>query len=303
MDQPQLPAPEVSDPSRETLQKLHPDPRDSRITFVTEGHIYYVQVGNAIKIFTSVTTWNKGFFKEFDSKAVIAKMKASKKYAPGHKYWGMEDSAIEKQWETNRDQASGSGTSMHDRIELCLNLPVHSQQGQLLSVDHQSILHVHRLLEAPAETMLPEWKGFLNFASDYPTLIPYRTEWRIFHEELEIAGSIDIVYQDPELANGLILMDWKRAAEIKKENLFRERGLHWALFHIHDTNYWKYSLQLNVYKFILESKYGKKVTGMYLVQIHPDLKEARGYLLHVVPDLSKEVGLLVQSRLAEIGPR
>lgn len=291
---------------RDTLQKINSHPRDARITFVTEGHIYYVQdlVGNGIKIFTSVTTWNKGFFKEFDSKAVIANMKKSKKYVEGHKYWGMTDNAIEQQWETHRNQASGAGTDMHDRIELFLNTPVYAQPAEgekkLVCGDHRSILEAGKLSNPNSQPPTPEWKGFLNFANDFPQLRPYRTEWRIFHEELEIAGSIDIVYQDPQVENGLILADWKRAAEMKKENIWRERGIHWALLHIHDTNYWHYAIQLNTYKYILETKYGKKVTGMCLVQIHPDLKEEKGYLLHAVPDLSKEIGFLVQSRLAEV---
>ena len=40
--------------------------------------------------------------------------------------------------------------------------------------------------------------------------------------------------------------------------------------YIPDTNYWHYCLQLNVYKAILEEKYGKKVTELYLVCLHPN---------------------------------
>ena len=42
--------------------------------------------------------------------------------------------------------------------------------------------------------------------------------------------------------------------------------------HLPDTNYWHYCMQLNIYRHILETKYNKKIIGLYLVGIHPDLK-------------------------------
>ena len=35
-----------------------------------------------------------------------------------------------------------------------------------------------------------EFKYFLKFKNEHPNLIPYRTEWRIFDEEYQIAGTI-----------------------------------------------------------------------------------------------------------------
>ena len=53
-------------------------------------------------------------------------------------------------------------------------------------------------------------------------------------------------------------------------SLFGKKCLVKGLTHISDTNYWHYTLQLNIYKFILESKYGFKVKDLHLVVIHPD---------------------------------
>ena len=60
------------------------------------------------------------------------------------------------------------------------------------------------------------------------------------------------------------------------------------LDHLPDTNYWHYSLQLNTYKRILEQKYGKKVTDMYLVCLHPNNSNSN-YLRLKVPDLQGEL--------------
>jgi hypothetical protein len=58
-----------------------------------------------------------------------------------------------------------------------------------------------------------------------------------------------------------------------------------------DSNFWHYSLQLNTYKAILEAKYGKKVTDLYLVRLHPDAEEAN-YELIKVPELSADIQTL-----------
>ena len=42
-----------------------------------------------------------------------------------------------------------------------------------------------------------------------------------------------------------------------------------GLTHIPSSNFWKYSLQLNLYRALLE-KQGKKVNRMYIVCFHPD---------------------------------
>jgi CRISPR/Cas system-associated exonuclease Cas4 (RecB family) len=66
-----------------------------------------------------------------------------------------------------------------------------------------------------------------------------------------------------------------------------------------DTNYWHYSLQLNTYKAILEKKYGKKVTDLYLVRLHPD-NPKKTYELIKCADLSKEIQDLFEERKQKV---
>jgi hypothetical protein len=58
--------------------------------------------------------------------------------------------------------------------------------------------------------------------------------------------------------------------------------------HLPDTNFWHYSLQLNMYKMILETKYNKKVVGLFLVCLHPD-NVYKKYDRIEVPFLEKEM--------------
>ena len=69
--------------------------------------------------------------------------------------------------------------------------------------------------------------------------------------------------------------------------------------HLPDTNYWHYSLQLNTYKMILEHKYGKKVTGLYLVCLHPD-NVYKNYQRIEVKVMEKEMIDLYNLRLEQV---
>ncbi len=157
----------------------------------------------------------------------------------------------------------------------------------------------------------PEFEYFLNFNQEYvagedATLRPYRTEWTVFHEEAQIAGSIDMVYEvvEPESAATaavgglapLAIYDWKRCREITKTNRAGKFATHPAIEHLPDTNFWHYALQLNTYKYILQTKYGKTITDLYLIVLHPD---AQNYQRVKLPDLQTEVAELFEERIRQ----
>jgi hypothetical protein len=155
-------------------------------------------------------------------------------------------------------------------------------------------------------------------ASDDSDLQPYRTEWTVFHEEARIAGSIDMVYEVKNTHTSLYLdqtsktttvdertplhpsppsltiYDWKRCREITKTNRGNKFATHNAIEHLPDTNYWHYALQLNSYKYILQTKYEKTVGDLYLIVLHP---EATNYQRIKLPDLQREVAELFEERI------
>ena len=95
---------------------------------------------------------------------------------------------------------------------------------------------------------------------DFPELKPYRTEGCVYYEELKLSGSIDMIFENPD--GTLQIYDWKRCKEISYDSSFGKFAKTPCISHLPDTNFWHYSLQLNVYRAILELKYGKKVTGL-----------------------------------------
>ena len=77
-------------------------------------------------------------------------------------------------------------------------------------------------LRQSEETYSLEWQYFIEFIKENPHLKPYRTEWIIFNEDLKLAGSIDMVYENPD--GSLKIYDWKRSKEISKINHFNKRA-------------------------------------------------------------------------------
>jgi hypothetical protein len=143
----------------------------------------------------------------------------------------------------------------------------------------------------------PEWSYFINFIKDFPNLVPFRTEWTVYYEEIQIAGSIDMVYQNVD--GTLSIYDWKRSKNITKYNYFNKFSNYHVTSHLPDTNYWHYALQLNIYKHILQDKYGYSIKDLFLVQLHPDIMK-KNYELIQLPDLSDIVSSLFQERKMEL---
>ena len=251
--------------SLDYLAKLNAHPRDAFIQFDEPTHVYTV---HGDKTFMSVTTWNHHHFPKFDADKIIKQIISSKKHKtdPEYKYYQMTAGQIMDMWNANRDGASSAGTNMHYDIECFYNQ---------IDVSNDSV----------------EYKYFQNFLRENPHLHAYRTEWTIYHEELKIAGSVDMVYENP---NGtLLIYDWKRCKEIVKENLYGSTATTECIQHLPDTNFWHYALQLNTYKTIIEEKYGKKVVGLCLVCLHPNNAD---YQLIEVPFMEKELVDLFEYR-------
>jgi hypothetical protein len=260
--------------------------RDENIKFYEKGHKYEILTDTSIK-YTSVTTWIHSHFPKFDADAIIANMMKSKKWAPGHKYWGMTAEEIKSSWNSNGATQAGAGTDLHFQIECFMN-------NETIDKDytHMELFNDYSQKKDDVNRGV-EWEFFLQFVKDFPDLKPYRTEWMIYNEDIQIAGSIDMVYENPD--GTLSIYDWKRCKNISKKNNWNQYATNDIIGNLPATNYWQYALQLNLYKKILEDKYGKIVTKLCLVRIHPDNLD-KTYELIKLPILEKEMNNLIEER-------
>jgi len=262
------------------LAKLHPHPRDSRISFREEGHVYTIEGLEGHPI--SVTTLIHTLFQNFDADEVIDKMMRSRNWSTS-KYHGMTKDQIKEMWNKNKEEASEAGTRMHKSIEDFMNAPE--------SERNDAVAFFSRIGVAPPHLpQTPEFRMFMEFWTEVSRdtkFKPFRSEWLVYDADKRLSGSIDMVIEDED--GNTIILDWKRSKEIKKENRWqRGKG---CMSHLQDCNYWHYSLQLNIYRHILETFYDKEVTDMFLVILHPNNKT---FMLYPVERMERETAELMK---------
>ena len=249
------------------LAKLNPTPRDKYVEFDEKPHKYAIR-GDQTNV-KSCTEFIHLFFKPFDP-VKISQTCAENQTNPD--YIGKNPEQIQQIW----NLGSALGTEMHYQIERNLNgLPYTLEEFEYC----------------------PEIEMYVNFSLDNSHLRIWRTEMRIFDDELRIAGSIDAIYEDLEHPGYFYIVDWKRANRIwfegfcecrsydgvKRHGTGRDKlptvctrfAPHPATCDLDDCNYNQYSLQLMLYRYILEKNYKMKFTGQSLVVLHP---HQRNYL-------------------------
>lgn len=232
------------------LAVVNKHPRDDSVRFFEPTHTYYIK-GSSDRVI-SCTGFIHQFFPHFDADVAIDKMMASPRW-PAHKLYGMTKQEIKDLWSNSGKEASGLGTAMHLAIEQFLN-------------DAHDII-------APEVKETKEWEYFLNFWRECGhDLEPYRMEWEVWSDEHLLCGSIDGIFRRKSDGK-YVIYDWKRSKEIKTTNDF-ETG-HPPLDHLPNTNYWIYTLQLNIYRWFLETLYGLDIGDMYLVVLHPNNRNYR----------------------------
>lgn len=255
-----------------SLKGVNTHPRDDSITFQEKSHTYYIN-GNSSGV-VSVTKLIHCFFPEFNAVEIIRKMQESPKW-PSNKYFGRSAEDIQEEWNRSGREASSAGTKMHLAIEKFMN-----GAEETISSDVKASR---------------EWTHFSEFWKDFGNeLEPYRTEWEVWVEEIKLAGSIDCVFRKRS-DNTFVIYDWKRSKEIKTENEF-ESGMG-PLEHLPNSNYWHYTIQLNMYRWILEKYYGLKISDMYLIILHPNNTSYHRMRLNRMDD---EIENIIQTRLSAV---
>ena len=257
------------------LKEQNPLPRDARIVFDEAKHEYWID--GFVKVPRSVTGLVHAYASHFDPHAAVHAMKGSAKWLEKREAFltdsgrELEDDEIVDLWAHRGRVASARGTLLHWHAEMHLN-------GREMELPHS-----------------PEFVMLINIVDALKAwgLRPYRTEISLFHCGLCLAGQADALFVD-ERSGDIAILDWKRTQRIRFDNPFR--SLKEPLNHLPEANGWLYCLQLNIYKYMLETENGLRVSSMFLGQVHPSLP--RGRLIRVPCMAEEEVTLIVEDQLA-----
>jgi len=216
------------------------NPSGRSITFEEKRHRYTDDAG---VIYRSCTKVIHELFPPFDADK-IAVFSAKKR--------GITVEEIKAEWKEAGRVACDLGTRMHKYAEDYL-------KGIPSTITPKN---------EKEENIIKSFNVFApKFLDNYDVI---ETEKIIFSPAYRLAGTVDLIAKRKK--DGTIwVMDWKTNKEIVMETLYNSYG-YLFLSHIHDTNYWHYALQLNIYRTLLhhEGYYDMNSSNMSLFHLTPE---------------------------------
>lgn len=238
--------------------------RELQIVFEPIEHVYSV---NGETGFSSVTEKLKLYFEPFRKDFIISRVLKKKDC-------NMSFDEIAADWKAR----ANFGTSVHDAIETWLLLGTPPKNPTIdLAICFAQFLNF--------------WKH-LNLSHPIKS---WRPEMRIFSETFKIAGSIDLVV---EFQDGTIeIFDWKCVSTLRKSGGWSNGKPPFDKYP--DTNFTHYTIQLNLYKFILEAHYDMIISKTHLVQLH---YERATWKLETLPDIQDDIKAMLNPKIQQRKP-
>lgn len=219
------------------------------------------KTGNAE--YLSVTTLVERFF-QFDILRYIQR-EAEKQ--------NRDEEELFREFQTLRDEAAVFGTELHLQIENYFN-------------------------KKPFDNSLQEFKYFLSFEKE--KIIPkgltfMEAEKKVFYHKYNVAGTVDCIFKNSE--GKYVMVDWKRSKKliVKGTDKPDKRGFQIdieGLYTMTNCSYYRYCIQQNIYKCILEKEYNISISEMILAVLHENYPS---YHTIKLPEMIRETQTILNS--------
>jgi hypothetical protein len=277
------------------LAKKNQHTRDSHIIFDETPHVYYV---HGINDYTSCTTFIHRHFNDFDAMGIATSMVRRDDFNTNERYTKYKvfqdaDNCLDEMslvarivdsWRQNGETQSNLGTTFHRLVELFNN-------------DAMTLAGVH-------PSTPPEFAYFLNYHRHVTARgwVAFRTEMMVWDSTLKLCGSVDMLYIDnADNTTGMLsawregvtplpvhMVDWKRSREISKHG-YGKVGKSGPCEGLPDCNFFHYTLQLNLYKYFVETHYNMRVVDMSILVCHPNNNDYQEFSIEPTPDLIQDM--------------
>lgn len=218
------------------------------VKYYDEPHKYFIGSQELISGTTIV-----GEFKEkFDSK------KQAPKSAKKH---GVSVEQILSEWEFKGDFSRTKGTLLHNYAE-------NYWQNKIFPIDYD--LYEEKFGEGLMRGRLDECiRMFHEFYDEASvSLIPIALELVVGDAELGVGGMVDGLFWNDKKGE-LQIWDYKTNKEIADFSKYNKR-MKVPVNFLHDCELEAYSIQLNLYKYIIQKNTNLRIGKCYLVHIHEE---------------------------------
>lgn len=244
----------------------------SNIKYYDEEHKYFVD-GRELM---SATTFIGKFKPKFETEK-LAEQYAAKR--------GLNVNDVIADWDYKRDFSTVKGSAVHLFAENYWNNKVFPYDGSI----PLKKFGVDQVKEKYDKCV----QYFMNFYNDAKqNLVPVKMELVVGDIDYGIAGMVDCLFFNKK-SNMLEIYDYKTNKDIKLKNDFGQR-FGTPISHLDVCEINTYSLQLGLYKHIIEKNTNLKIGNTYLVWLNESNKN---YKLFQCKDLSAEIKLMIESFL------
>lgn len=206
--------------------------RNNDIYLKEDTHEYLLNSQEQI-VFTSCTTFVKYFFEPFDRIGIANNLVSS---YPN--YLGMDPQDLVRNWE----QTAIKGTEVHKELE-------------------------NYILHNVKPTSLKALSGYEWYKKNIEILaLEVFPEVILFSKELRLAGTADLILFN-NYDNTCEIYDWKTSKKVESNSYNNKMGVATATQHLMDCNLNHYSLQLSLYRYILEKYYNVEVKKQTIIHL------------------------------------
>jgi len=215
----------------------------SDITYYDEPHKYYVNGKELISVTTIIHKYQEPFNEEYWSQA-----KATQ--------YGLSVREVLRAWNFINKKGTMKGSAIHDYSENIFQNKVFDYPKQMIvnEFGFDPVLLEYNVTKKHVDK-------FYNDTKD--KLIPIKTEYVVYDGESLIGGMLDMLFYNVK-AKEFQIWDWKTNKEFDKESKYGNY-LSGDLCTIQDSDLEIYSLQLSLYKLIIEKNTGIKLGDSYIV--------------------------------------
>ncbi len=238
----------------------------SGLYFEPVSHTYTDEYGTS---FSSCTEFIRKFELEKDWDTI------RENYAKKH---GKTVDEVKADWEYKGKYATTLGTEVHAVMEYIWqgkDYPGNKQEMDKYEGMFEEYVGRKKVAEELYRKMSKRYEPVLN-------------EFKVFDRDIHIAGTIDFIAYD-KIDDSFVIIDWKSSKKFEHTAFRRIEKMKYPFDSYDDCNVNHYSLQLSVYKYIIEKHTDIKISKLILFQLPklgqiPDTCECN--------DMTKELNIL-----------
>jgi hypothetical protein len=237
------------------FKELH---KFNNVVFTENGHTYTIDGKPATSVTTFIGKFKKPFERDFWAHRTAQKE-------------NVELQDILDKWDSISLRACNKGSKFHAFAENYINNKILPNSIYDFDIDMEAYNKIESY--------------FLDFYEESKeNLIPISSELCVGSSSLGICGMVDQLYYS-NTVEGLVIFDWKTNKKLNTTNRFDNWMLD-PISHLPECEFTTYSLQLSLYRYIIELETNLKIKDCYIVWFN---EKNDGYKLIKCDDLRKEI--------------